>query len=136
ERGSDEVEPFPARSALQQQRDECRADDRADAEEAFDKVHVGSMLAGGGGDIADQRQRARLEDADPQTRYEQQQDEQAEAVARREQRRSYPEQREPKQDRALAPDPVGEKPEQDRGDADARHRGIVERSRGGHAEIE
>ena len=70
--GGGQIEPFPARSVLEQQRDEGRPDDRADAEEALDEVHVPRMIAGRARDLADHGQRSRLEYPDPQAGNEQQ----------------------------------------------------------------
>ena len=67
DRPGDHVQPFPGNAHQQEVRHNCGSDNRADREEPFHCVHGGSVLVCGLADVADQRERAGLKNADRHT---------------------------------------------------------------------
>ena len=121
DRAGDDVEPLPRQAGGQQPREDRRTDDGADAEEPFKRVHDRRVLGGRCRDVADERQRTRLEDADRQSRT-------APAARRRtgtsRRRRSRKQAAansvRPAMIVAAPPEPIGELPQQQAGHAQSR----------------
>ena len=126
----DHVQSLPGRRAAGQEiSHDGRPQDGSNAEEALDRVHGRGMGAGRCRDVPYQGQGGSLEDPDGQARDKQQDEEEAEAVARDEQQGAEAEGDQTDQYRRLAPQPVGQKPQTDAREGDAGHGRIMKRAR-------